>query len=115
MDTIIIKDLGVFYSVGVTEKERAQPQQLAITVEMSHDISAAAATDDVARTIDYHLVARRVIGFGQDKSWKLIESVAVEIADAILCEFRPAAVTVEVKKFVVPEARHVSVRISRSR
>ncbi len=31
----------------------------------------------------------------------------------ILCEFKPSRVTVEVKKFVIPQASHVSVRVTR--
>lgn len=115
MDTIIIQDLGVFYSIGVTEKERAQPQQLAVSVEMAHDFAAASGGDELANTIDYHAVSRRIIGFGQDRSWNLIETLAVELADTILREFEPERVIVEVKKFVIPEARHVAVRVVRSR
>jgi dihydroneopterin aldolase len=115
MDTIIIEDLGVFYCIGVTDKERAQPQQLSISIQMFQDISAAAASDDLASTIDYHTVARRVIGFGQERSWKLLETVAVELAEAILLEFKPERVTIEARKFAVPESRHVAVRVTRSR
>jgi dihydroneopterin aldolase len=39
----------------------------------------------------------------------LIEKLAADLADMILREFKPKTVTVEVKKFVIPEARHVSV------
>ena len=45
--------------------------------------------------------------------WKLIEKLAADIADAILAGFKPASVTVEVKKFVIPQARHVSVVIAK--
>ena len=43
MDTITIKDLSVFYCVGVPDKERAKPQRLLLTVEMMLDFSYAAA------------------------------------------------------------------------
>ena len=39
--------------------------------------------------------------------------VAVDLAQVLLEEFRPRSVTVEVKKFVIPQARHVSVRVTR--
>jgi dihydroneopterin aldolase len=44
----------------------------------------------------------------------LIETAAVEIAGVVLREFRPRRVSVEVKKFVLPEAEYVSVRVSRA-
>ena len=45
----------------------------------------------------------------------LIESVATDIANKILSEFHPESVTVEVKKFAVPQAKYVSVSIARKR
>lgn len=113
MDTIIIRQLEVFYRVGVTEQERARPQRLLLSLEMAHDVSSAAATDDLIRTIDYHAVCQRLLQFGQGRTWKLIETLAVEIATLVRTEFKAAAVTVEVRKFVIPEARWVGVRLSR--
>jgi dihydroneopterin aldolase len=45
----------------------------------------------------------------------LIETLAVDIGQMVLEEFRAGAVSVEVKKFIIPEARHISVRIKRTR
>jgi dihydroneopterin aldolase len=113
MDKIKICDLEVFYHVGVPDAERAQPQRLLLTVEMESDFSAAAKSDSVADTIDYFAVSQRLLKFGDGQSWKLIEKLAADIADVILDEFKPAAVTVEVKKFVIPQARHVSVTLTK--
>ena len=114
MDKITITDLEVFFRVGVPDGERVQPQRLLVSVEMDHDFTAAAAHDDLTRTIDYHTVSRRLLQFGEGRSWKLIETLAVEVAEKILSEFKPQAVTVEVKKFILPEARYVSVEVTRS-
>ena len=115
MDTISICDLSVSYRVGVPDEERAQPQRLLITVEMEHDFSAAAAGDDLRETIDYYAVSRRLLTFGDGRSWKLIETLASDIAAMVLKNFAAHAITVEVKKFILPEARYVSVRTTRSR
>jgi len=112
---ISIVDLEVFYRVGVPDAERAQPQRLLLTVEMESDFSAAAKSDSIADTIDYFAVTQRLLKFGDGKSWKLIEKLAADIADAILSEFKPLSVAVEVKKFVIPQARHVSVAVTRKR
>lgn len=112
-DTIHIEDLEVFYRVGVPDQERARPQRLLVTVEVECDFRPAVAKDDLALTIDYHQISRRLLTFGEGREWKLIETLAVEIAELIVREFRAERVRVEVKKFVVPEARHVSVRTER--
>jgi dihydroneopterin aldolase len=114
MDRIIISDLTVFYCVGVTDAERQEPQRLRLTVEFDHDFSAAARTDDLAATIDYYAVSQRLLRFGEGRSWRLIETLAVDLANLLLREFGPATVTVRVKKFVIPEADHVSVCVNRS-
>jgi FolB domain-containing protein len=115
MDTITITDLEVFYCVGVPDEERARPQRLLLTVEMAHDFRAAAVEDELAGTIDYYAVTQRLLKFGDGVHWKLIETLAVDLAQMILEEFNPRRVHVEVKKFIIPEARHVSVRVERER
>jgi dihydroneopterin aldolase len=112
---ISIVDLEVFYRVGVTDLERATPQRLQLTVEMEFDFAAAARSNDIADTIDYYAVSQRLLKFGDGRSWRLIEKLATDIANTILIEFKPAAVAVEVKKFVVPEARYVSVSLTKRR
>jgi dihydroneopterin aldolase len=114
MDQIIIEDLAVDFRVGVPEAERSRPQRLLLTVVMDHDFSRAAAGDDLSRTIDYYAVTQRLLALGAGRQWSLIETLAVEIAELILREFKPARVTVIVKKFVIPEARHVAVKVERA-
>ena len=114
MDKIRITDLEVFYCVGVTEAERAKPQRLLISVEMAHDFASAVARDDIADTIDYYSVSKRLLGFGDGCHWQLIETLAADLAAMVIDEFGPLSVTVEVKKFVIPQAAHVSVTVLRT-
>ena len=112
---ISVVDLEVFYRVGVPDAERAKPQRLLLTVEMESDFSKAAKTDAIADTIDYFAVSQRLLKFGEGREWKLIEKLAADVADLVLSEFKPQSVTVEVKKFPIPQARHVSVVAKRNR
>jgi dihydroneopterin aldolase len=82
---------------------------------MESDFSAAAKTDSIADTIDYFAVSQQLLKFGDGKSWKLIEKLAADICDMILSEFKPQSVTVEVKKFPIPQARHIAVSLTRAR
>ena len=113
MATISIVDLEVFYRVGVPEEERARPQALSITVEMAADFAAAAKSDAIEDTIDYFQVSQRLLKFGEGRSWKLIEKLAADIAEMILGEFGAQRVTVEVKKFIIRDAKYVSVKLER--
>jgi 7,8-dihydroneopterin aldolase/epimerase/oxygenase len=114
MDKIIIKDLAVWYCVGVPDDERSRPQRLLLTVELEHDFCRALLTDDVRHTIDYSAVAQRLAHFGDGRNWKLLETLAANVAEALLADFKPLSVTITVKKFVIPEAQYVSVCMTRT-
>ncbi len=113
MSHISIVDLEVHFHVGVPRAERAQPQRLLVTVDMDFDFIAAATTDRVAQTIDYFKVTQRILKLGDGRSWKLIEKLALDVANLVLNEFAPASVTVRVKKFPIPQARYVAVSLTR--
>jgi dihydroneopterin aldolase len=114
MGKITIVDLEVSLHVGVTDEERAKPQRLLLTVDLDLDFASAARTDRLTKTIDYFAVAQRLLHYGEGRSWKLIEKLATDIADLVLAEFHPESVRVEVKKFVIPQARHVSVSLTKT-
>ncbi|HXR48376.1 MAG TPA: dihydroneopterin aldolase [Candidatus Limnocylindrales bacterium] len=109
LSKISIVDLEVSYRVGVPDEERARPQRLLLTVEMDFNFAKAVKSDNIADTIDYFAVSQRLLKFGDGREWKLIEKLAADIADLILAEFKPQSATVEIKKFAIPQAQHVSV------
>ena len=115
MDLITIDELEVRCRVGVSAAERVRPQRLLVSVHLEQPLGRAARSDALADTIDYFALAQRLLRFGRHRQWKLLESLADELARMILDEFRPRRVTVEVKKFVLPQARHVSVTLTRPR
>jgi len=115
MSRITIVDLEVHYCVGVTDEERSAPQRLLVSVDLSHDFSAAAVSDRLEKTIDYNEIAQRLLKYGEGRNWKLIEKLATNIADMILAEYRPQAVAVEIKKFVIPQARYVAVSLTKTK
>ena len=112
---ISIVDLEVFYRVGVPPAERLKPQRLRLSLEMRQNTTKAAKSDSIADTINYFDVSQRLLKFGHGKSWKLIEKLAADIAKMVLTEYKPRSVSVEVKKFPIPQAKHVSVSVAKRR
>ena|ERR1051325_3481441 len=113
MDKIIISDLEVYYHLGVPEEEREKAQRLLVSVEIEHDFKKAAASDSIEDTINYYAVCQRLLHFGNGRQWKLIETLASEIADTILKEHQAKTVAVEVKKFIIPQTQYVAVALKR--
>jgi len=114
VDKIVVKDLEVDARIGVTEAERAGPQRLLITVELECDLAPAGRTDREYSTTPYDVVAEMIRKTAAERPRKLVESLAADIAKAILYRRLAQAVMVEVKKFSVPRSRYVSVQIYRS-
>lgn len=112
-DAIIIDELEVFFRVGVPDEERAAPQRLLISVEMGVELAAAAAGDDLSLTVDYHGVICQIRELGAGREWKLIETLAGDIANLVLENQRVSLVTVEISKFIISDTRRVAVRLHR--
>lgn len=98
MDKIFLSELKVDTVIGIWEWERRIRQTVVIDLEMSADIAKAAATDEVADTLNYKLVAKRIQEFVADSSFQLVETLAERIAAIIREEFGVAWVKVRVNK-----------------
>lgn len=98
MDKVILGGARVEARIGVTEGERAQPQELVIDVELERDTREAARTDDLSLSVDYAAVWRCLKTVAQERPYALVETLAERIAAAVLGEFEPEAVRVRVRK-----------------
>ena len=98
MDKIFLSELKVDTIIGIWEWERRIRQTVIIDLEMSADIAKAAASDDVADTLNYKSVAKRIQGCVADSSFQLVETLAERIAAIIREEFDVAWVQVRVNK-----------------
>ncbi|MDB6052601.1 MAG: folB [Verrucomicrobiales bacterium] len=115
MDKIQIENLEVFYRVGVPDEERRNAQRLLLSVEIHHDFAKAAQSDDLEQTVNYFAVCQRLLGLGQGREWKLLETLAVDIANLLIDEFGVGRVEVKIKKFIIAEAEYVGVEIVREK
>jgi FolB domain-containing protein len=112
-DEIHIEQLEVFTRIGVPEQERATPQRLKVSVSFWPCRQTRDLGDDIQQAVDYATVAEEIKAFVSDESTSLIETLADQLAAHLLKKFSLQKVTVEVRKFALPDAKHVSVIVTR--
>ncbi len=114
-DRIEVRRLQVEARVGVPDAERARPQRLFISLAIVPVRGFEALRDDVGRTVDYEAVANRIKELAAERPRRLIETLAHDVAGAVLREFPAAEVTVEVEKHILPATDAVAVWTRRRR
>lgn len=119
MATISLTGLRARGHHGVLDHERAIGQVFVVDLELDLDIAQAAASDDVAQTVNYAQVADVVERIITGAPVNLIETLVITIADTVLQEFdRITSVTVTVQKPQAPipaDFANVAVTITRNR
>jgi FolB domain-containing protein len=115
MSEIIIDSLRVKTWIGVPDAERSDAQEVEIDLCIRPARNFAEMKDDITLTVDYAAVCQRVSELAAERPRRLIESLAREIGEVVLSEFDAASVEVEIRKFILPETRHVAVRWSCSK
>ena len=114
MDRIFLSELKIDTIIGIWEWERRIRQTVVVDLEMSADIARAAATDDVADTLNYKSVAKRIQDFVAGSEFQLVETLAERIAAIIREEFEVAWVKVRVNKpGAIRGSRDVGILIER--
>lgn len=116
MDRILIEGLVVDAYVGVYPHEEKIHQRLIIDLTLYADVAPAAAEDDVAKTIDYDQAAAIARSVVASRHHRLIETIADEIARAVLARFARQLAKVDVrvaKPGAVPDAGSVATAVSR--
>ena len=116
MDKIIIKGLRVYAYHGVKEEEQRKGQPFELDITLAADLSAAGATDDLTKTINYSQVCKCASAVMLSEKNALIERAATRVAEAILAEFPAEEVTVLLKKPRAPVAAdfdYMAVEITR--
>jgi 7,8-dihydroneopterin aldolase/epimerase/oxygenase len=118
LDRVAVSGIAATGHHGVFEHEKRDGQLFVVDVVLGVDTREAAATDDLARTVDYGAVAAAVVAEIEGPALDLVETLAQRIADACLRFERVEVVQVVVHK---PEAPvgvafgDVTVTVVRSR
>src|SRR5438034_11381627 len=113
-DRIHIEQLESFARAGGPERERASAQRLTVSITFWPQHHTRDSEDHIAKTVNYSTVAEAARNFARDQSVHLIETLADRLASYLLGNFAVRKITVELRKFVLPDAKHVSVTVTRS-
>ncbi len=115
-DRVFLRGLTVECIIGFIDWERRVKQTVVVDLEIPVDCRSAARTDEVADTVDYKAVAKRVIAFVESSEFKLVETLAHRMALLVLEEFSLQWVRISVNKpGAIRGSRDVGVTVERTR
>ena len=114
MDIIFLGQLEIETIIGIYDWERETKQKVLLDIEMAFDIRKAAQTDDIAYTLNYKTVSKRIISFVESSHFFLVETLISKIATSILSEFNVPWVRITLnKKGAIRGASDVGIIIER--
>jgi len=114
-DQIHIEQLEVFARIGVPADERSRPQRLTVSITFWPAELGRELGDDLGRTVDYAAVCAETTKFVDTRSDRLIETLADALANHLLGVFEIRRITLELRKFILPQVEFVSVTVTRDR
>jgi len=115
-DRIFLHGLTTECIIGFIDWERRVRQTVILDIEMPVDCRQASLSDEVADTLDYKKVAKRVLTFIAASEFKLVETLAHRVALLILAEFGVEWVRISLNKpGAIRNSRDVGVAIERTR
>jgi dihydroneopterin aldolase len=115
-DRIFLRGLTAECIIGFIEWERRVKQTVVVDLELPVDCRRAAVSDDVADTVDYKRVAKRVLAYIEASEFKLVETLAHRLAVLLLEEFGLEWVRISLNKpGAIRSSRDVGVVIERNR
>lgn len=87
MDKIKIRNLEIFARHGVYPEENTLGQKFVISAVLHTGTRKAGITDELEYSVNYGEVSHFITKFVEEHTWKLLESVAEHLAQALLLEF----------------------------
>lgn len=87
MDKVFIEGLRIDALIGIYDWERRIRQTLRFDLEMAFDNRRPAASDDIALTLNYKAVSKRLVEFVEQSDYGLVETLAERCAQIVMDEF----------------------------
>ena len=113
-DPIHIEQLEISTRIGVPEKERSTLQRLTVSITLWPKQDSRDLGDQIDKTVNYSAVADGTKHFVLKQSFNLIETLADRLATHLLGNFAVQKIRVELRKFVLQDAKYVSVTVTRT-
>jgi dihydroneopterin aldolase len=82
-DRITLRGMRFLGRHGVSIEERMEPQPIEVDLIVRRDLSAAAASDELADTTDYAALFGTVAAVVEGQSFRLLEALADAVARAV--------------------------------
>ena len=101
-DAIHVKGLRLWAHVGVLEQERRDGQWFSLDISLWTDLSAAAADDDLARSLDYSLAIRALQALAREIRCLTIEHFSDRVLDCLEQLYGPVPVRLTLSKCAAP-------------
>ncbi len=114
MDEIFISDLLIRGVIGITEREREQPQDILVNLVIFTDIAKTGKSDSVDDSVNYRTIAKKVLAHVETIKRYTVEALATDISELCLEMAGVVGVRVRVEKpGAVRFSRSVGVEILR--
>jgi dihydroneopterin aldolase/2-amino-4-hydroxy-6-hydroxymethyldihydropteridine diphosphokinase len=114
-----IRELELFGFHGVFEEEKRLGQKFILSLELELDLKLAGRTGDLTKSVHYGELCEKVEKEFERESYELIETVALNLADFVLDEYKIInGVKIFLKKPWAPVRKHldtVEIMIERKR
>ncbi len=114
-DHVFIEELRFQAIVGIRPSERLLPQTVSMDIDMHVDTRDAASSGDLAKSVDYGDVARRIEAFVVRERFELLETLAERCVQLLLDTTPAHAVTLTARKPDALSNAIVGVRVFRER
>ena len=115
LDILRLNGVEVACIIGDLPEERQREQRLVVDAALELDLSAAAASDALADTMDYAALTRRIRERLRGAKCRLVERAAALVLEECLADARVLRATVAVRKSgCVPGLASAEVVLSRN-
>ncbi len=97
-DQITLAGVKLYPRIGTSAEERSRVQECRADLTLYGDFEAAAATDDLSRSVDYSGVLKKIQETAAAREYNLLETLAYAIVRSVLQDFPVSRVKIKLRK-----------------